>query len=73
MMKLPLKLFWTLVKSKNRIMASENMRLGRIALLHMLDENSKKDYFESQSSIVGKVTLSDERDEEGIQKLKNMM
>lgn len=70
MLSLPLRLFWTLVKSKNRINAAENLRQIQLLGFQNLEESSKKAYINDQQKVLGTVAVSDERDTEGVEKLK---
>ena len=71
-MDTPLRLFWTLVKNKNRIEAREALRDIRRMAFPNLAENAKMEYIGEQQSTLGTIAVSDERDEEGINKLKNL-
>lgn len=71
-MSLPLRLFWTLVKSKNRIQAAENLRQVELLGFQNLAEDSKKEYINRQQHTLGTIVVSDERDTEGIEKLKTL-
>lgn len=67
---LPLRLFWTLVRSKNRITAAENLRQIQLLGFQNLAEDSKKEYINHQQNVLGQIAVSDERDTEGVEKLK---
>ena len=71
-MQLPLRLFWTLVKNKNRIEARESLRALRQMSFPNIAENSKMEYIGDLESTLGTVAVTDERDTEGIQKLKDL-
>jgi hypothetical protein len=71
-MAVPLRLFWALVKNKNRIEARDTIKDIRKMMFPNLAENSKMEYISDQQSTLGVVAVTDERDEEGINKLKNL-
>jgi hypothetical protein len=70
MLSLPLRLFWTMVKNKNRITAAENLRQIQLLGFQNLEEASRKEYIQAQQDTLGQIALSDERDEEGVKQLK---
>lgn len=69
---LPLRLFWTLVKSMNRLRAEENLRQVYLSGFHNLAENTKTEYIRQQEQTIGTIVVSEDRDAEGISKLKNL-
>lgn len=71
-MQLPLRLFWTLVKNKNRIEARENLRLIRRMAFPNLAEGGQREYIAEQESTLGTIAVTDERDTEAINKLKDL-
>ena len=71
-MAVPLRLFWTLVKNKNRIEARDTLRQIKLMAFPNLAENSKMEYIGEQESTLGTIAVSDERDTEGINKLKSL-
>lgn len=72
-MGLRLKLFWTLVKQKNRIEARDTLRAINLASVPNLEEGPRKEYIADQEKTLGTIAVLDERDNEGIEKLKNLM
>jgi hypothetical protein len=70
MLSLPLRLFWTMVKNKNRITAAENLRQIQLLGFQNLEKDSREEYIRVQQDTLGQVAISDERDEEGVNKLK---
>ena len=69
----PLKLFWTLMKQMHRLKAAENLRW--FAVLSMSSggsEQDRREFIEAQKRNVGVTHMSEHRDEEGINQLKNM-
>lgn len=59
MMLVPLRLFWTLVKQKNRIEARENLRSVRLACFPNLAEKGKMEYIAEQEKTLGTIAISD--------------
>lgn len=71
-MELPLKLFWSLLRNKYRLEAQENLRLAQIVSFSNLTEEGRKEFIATQIERMGTIQLSEERDEEGLNKLRNM-
>lgn len=72
-MKTPLKLFWTLLKTMYRIQASESLRWLNILSMPNVSDDLRKSFIAEQLRVLGTIQISDERDAEGINKLKNLM
>ncbi len=73
MQQLNLRLFWTCLKTMQRIKAADNLRLMQIVGMPNTDENGRRDYVTHQQKVIGVTQVSDERDEEGIRKLRQLM
>lgn len=71
-MGMSLRLFWTMVKSMRRIKAAENLRWIRINGFANLADKDRKEYIAEQEKIIGTISVSDQRDTEGLKKLKNL-
>lgn len=71
-MDLPLLAFWTCLKGVHRLRAQENIRWARLLMLPNTSEDARREFFEQQERAIGFVATSDERDEEGFAKLKQM-
>jgi len=72
-MHTPLRLFWTLMKQMHRIKAGENLRWYSIlAMSQHGSEDDRRNFIASQTTNIGVTHVSEDRDEEGIAKLKNM-
>jgi hypothetical protein len=72
MMAVPLRLFWTLLKNMYRIEAQENLRWTRLLSMGNVTEEARKEFVQDQMDQIGVVQVTDERDEEGINKLKQL-
>lgn len=70
--KVNLKLFWTLLGTMYRLQAQENLRWVQVLSMPNLTEDGRKEYIDQQLSRLGTVQISDERDSEGLNKLKNL-
>lgn len=71
-MKTPLKLFWTLLKNMYRLQAADALRQINILSMPNTSEDVRKGFIQEQLRVLGVVQLQDERDEDGINKLKNL-
>lgn len=72
MMRLPLKLFWTFLGNMYRLQAQENLRWVQILSMPNIKEEGRNEYIQSQTRRMGTIQVSDERDNEGFKKLKNL-
>jgi hypothetical protein len=72
MLSIRLKFFWTLTKNMNRIKAAEALRLAKIMSVGQMDQQSREGFIRQQEEVLGKICVSDERDEEAIERLKLM-
>lgn len=71
-MKVPLKLFWFHLRSMYRIQAQENLRWVRVLSMPNITEQAREDYVNEQVKAMGIIQVSEERDTEGFNKLKNL-
>ena len=71
--KLPLKLFWTFLKSMYRIEARQNLRMVQVISMPNISEEGRREYIDQQLKTLGTITVSEERDEDGMQRLKDLM
>ncbi|WPH68484.1 hypothetical protein [Stenotrophomonas phage BUCTxx99] len=71
-MQTPIKLFWTLLKQMYRLQAQEALRWIRILSVPNLTEDARKSFIDEQVKALGTIQVMDERDEDGINKLKNL-
>ncbi len=72
-MGLNLRLFWTCLKTMHRIKAGENLRYMELIGMPNVSQEDRKSYAERQQEKIGTTTISDERDEAGIAKLRQLM
>lgn len=73
MQQLNLRLFWTCLKTMQRIKAADNLRLMQLIGMPNTDENGRREYVDHQQKVIGTTQVSDERDQEGIEKLRQLM
>lgn len=71
-MATPLKLFWTLLGSMYRIQAQENLRWVEVLSMPNIGEEGRDNFIKRQIDRLGVVQVSDERDTEGLNKLRNL-
>lgn len=69
-LKVPLRVLWTCIKNMHRIRAAEELRAGYVACFPNMDENGKRSFQQDRIAAVGVTEVSDERDEDGLNKLK---
>ncbi len=71
-MATPLKLFWTFLGTMYRIQAQENLRWVEVLSMPNIGEDGRKEFIQRQVNRLGVVQISEERDTEGLNKLKNL-
>lgn len=72
-MEVPLKLFWAFLGNMYRLQAAENLRWVQVLSIPHASEDDRKHYSQGQIKRMGVVQVSEERDSEGVNKLKNLM
>ena len=71
-MATPLKLFWVLLGNKYRLEAQENLRMVQVLSFPNISEEGRKEFMQKQTERMGIIQISEERDTEGLNKLRNM-